>query len=424
MEVEEGQECASYVDALLAETKGLLDIIRMNWALMNNPGFLDRQVEVVMAKAIHHMDTNWAELVKYAPLLRKIKEILPEDFKAADLGDMATWTENLGLSKKVVTLVMDTLSTSTDDGEYYHFLNDIFWPKMFPMKFYAETIEVGKLLGLQRLRSKLKDRILACYPSFLVNDVHIIGCGGTGARLVPLVAQFMGLYYPEKTLHLWDGDTVEPKNLDRQLFVQNDIGKYKAAVLEKRYRVLHKKTVAHNRHYQRTSGRSLDNFSAVMIAVDSVEARRMIISSLRASPQQDSGKNYLVVDGGNTDSWGQVTTFTVVPNLRTQLESNTPLFEDKRLGLFDLGFAPVPYGMYSGPIAGTGISCGGMEQSMAINSLIASGMFASLQNWHFENPLLSSVVYYGLDGMVRSPITINEVLKDVEEWLDAGQAMT
>lgn len=61
-------------------------------------------------------------------------------------------------------------------------------------------------------------------------QVHIIGIGGVGSWLA---ASMCKLIKPEQiTLH--DGDTVELKNLDRQFFTPQDIGKNKAEVLAKR----------------------------------------------------------------------------------------------------------------------------------------------------------------------------------------------
>lgn len=269
---------------------------------------------------------------------------------------------------------------------------------------------------------KLKDKIISCYPFFKMNDVHIIGCGGTGARLVPLVAQFMGLYYPESTLHLWDGDIVEANNLERQLFIPADLGKYKASVLERRYKVLHGNVKAHNVMFTVRHARNVKPFSAVMMCVDSLQTRKDIIRDMvrQAGSSSGGGIARLFIDGGNTDSWGQVTTFTNQDAANNTVFGAVKLFEDQKKGLVDLGFAPVPYDLYGGPVGGTGVSCGGMEQSMAINSLIASGMFAALQNWHFDNPLLTSVVFYGLDGQVRSPITLSEVLRDPVSWEQGG----
>lgn len=58
-------------------------------------------------------------------------------------------------------------------------------------------------------------------------SVHIIGCGGVGSYLIPVVRKLL----PGTTTHLWDGDKLEAKNLDRQLFSEHQIGFNKAKAL-------------------------------------------------------------------------------------------------------------------------------------------------------------------------------------------------
>ena len=62
-------------------------------------------------------------------------------------------------------------------------------------------------------------------------NYHIIGCGGVGSWLVPQLTRLVG---PEN-IHLHDGDTLELKNLDRQLFNSTDIGRNKADALGVKY---------------------------------------------------------------------------------------------------------------------------------------------------------------------------------------------
>lgn len=59
----------------------------------------------------------------------------------------------------------------------------------------------------------------------------IIGCGGVGSWLVPKLAKLVGI----KDLVLVDGDVLEKKNLDRQLFDEEAIGFNKAEALAKKF---------------------------------------------------------------------------------------------------------------------------------------------------------------------------------------------
>jgi PRTRC genetic system ThiF family protein len=70
------------------------------------------------------------------------------------------------------------------------------------------------------------------------NDVQIllIGVGGGGSHLVPMLARAMAVYRKvPMQLTLVDPDTVESRNLDRQNFVTADLDKKKAEVLAARY---------------------------------------------------------------------------------------------------------------------------------------------------------------------------------------------
>lgn len=80
-----------------------------------------------------------------------------------------------------------------------------------------------------------------------VTNVVVFGCGGTGSRLIPLVTQLLSSHEFTKNVKviLVDGDIVEDKNTKRQLFTKMDVGKNKAEVLAKRYKIgFDAKTVA------------------------------------------------------------------------------------------------------------------------------------------------------------------------------------
>lgn len=61
--------------------------------------------------------------------------------------------------------------------------------------------------------------------------IYIIGCGGVGSWLSPALA----LLTSPKQLVLMDADTLEEKNLDRQLFSGKDLGRSKSEALAERY---------------------------------------------------------------------------------------------------------------------------------------------------------------------------------------------
>lgn len=87
-------------------------------------------------------------------------------------------------------------------------------------------------------------------PKFGINfntedvfNIIVVGAGGTGGHLVPNLTRMLSIKnkereeagIPKHSLTLIDKDSVEPKNLLRQNFVHQDIGKNKAEVLAMRY---------------------------------------------------------------------------------------------------------------------------------------------------------------------------------------------
>lgn len=72
----------------------------------------------------------------------------------------------------------------------------------------------------------------------LPGKIVIIGCGGNGGYLTPLIARFLGTSPSELLrsiqVHLVDGDAVSEKNILRQNFIAGDIGLNKADVLAER----------------------------------------------------------------------------------------------------------------------------------------------------------------------------------------------
>src|SRR4051812_23463220 len=61
--------------------------------------------------------------------------------------------------------------------------------------------------------------------------IYIIGCGGVGSAIVPSLCLLKGA----KEITLIDGDTIEEKNLNRQLFGPCQVGTNKAKALGDKY---------------------------------------------------------------------------------------------------------------------------------------------------------------------------------------------
>lgn len=68
-----------------------------------------------------------------------------------------------------------------------------------------------------------------------VNHIYLIGCGGVASWLLPALVKLMRLFDNPPVIHLVDGDKLEEKNMDRQLFDAADIGAFKAEALANHY---------------------------------------------------------------------------------------------------------------------------------------------------------------------------------------------
>lgn len=66
-------------------------------------------------------------------------------------------------------------------------------------------------------------------------NIYLVGCGGVGSWLLPALIKLLEGAESKPTIHLIDGDKLEAKNMDRQLFSPADIGSFKADALANLY---------------------------------------------------------------------------------------------------------------------------------------------------------------------------------------------
>ena len=97
----------------------------------------------------------------------------------------------------------------------------------------------------------------------------LIGAGGVSSYLVPAWRKT----FPDGKLVIMDGDKLEKRNLDRQLFDESDIGKYKAAALADKYDCL-----AINDYFEPSKFVEPADVNRIVCAVDNHSARREAIS--------------------------------------------------------------------------------------------------------------------------------------------------
>lgn len=120
-------------------------------------------------------------------------------------------------------------------------------------------------------------------------DVCVVGCGGTGG----FVAEGLCRMLPKKfRITLVDHDRVEARNLLRQNFHKEDIGKYKSEALAERFCRLYGREI----QYSVRPLMEPDHFQLVIGCVDNAGARKILSRSRYA----------WWIDSGNSRHSGQV----------------------------------------------------------------------------------------------------------------------
>lgn len=139
-------------------------------------------------------------------------------------------------------------------------------------------------------------------------QVHVVGCGGAGARVVGPLLQSLPRAHREggAIVHLWDGDVVETRNLLRQNFCADDVGCNKAEVLAERYTTMDGvKLAAHPKMLLPEDFPILNHPgpSLILGCTDSLAFRQQMVAWLCALPPH---LRLLLIDGGNERYTGQV----------------------------------------------------------------------------------------------------------------------
>lgn len=255
-------------------------------------------------------------------------------------------------------------------------------------------------------------------PSYIPTNVIIYGVGGTGSRLVPLVAQFLKTcsWVVNPVIYLVDFDRVEEKNLLRQNFIRRDVDKFKSEVLAERYSKAYdipilpitEKVTLRNLttifpivHDQSSLGAYVNSLH--ILCVDSPEARREIISTIAegyvrtnsypfiTSRRDPATQQLLVLDSGNENDFGQVV-ISDIQTLSTGTKPNSDLMclqaMPKNYPLqMKLKKIPLNISYYSDMVSETTLSCADLDQTMAINCLMANTLFSVIQNIYYCKPI-------------------------------------
>lgn len=249
------------------------------------------------------------------------------------------------------------------------------------------------------------------HPNSIPNTIFIVGCGGTGSRIVPLVAQFIKTlrHVIDPKIVLMDFDNVEEKNLLRQNFIRPDIGKNKAVVLAERYsRAYDINIVPVTKKISPNGTRVRDilvkelAYTAmpvqplILMCVDSAQARRDVLHSF---VEINQGCNPLYLDSGNEDGYGQVIMFNpeflIDGNSLLAAMASLPPFIPTRSKIMNMPCDIKLYATMQDLATG---SCADLDQTLAINSLMASTMMGIIQNHYYVRPINYNRVNVTLDG--------------------------
>ena len=163
------------------------------------------------------------------------------------------------------------------------------------------------------------------YETQKTPHIYVFGAGGTGGFTIEYLTRlFAGT---DAFIEVYDGDTVEAKNLKRQNFTISELGMYKAQALVDRLEGMTLDApvlTAHNEYVSDEEDileevliNQGDNESVIfIITVDNVETRRTIDKAITLLGE--AGVDVISFDGGNSDQGGQVVlsgniTFTYTP---------------------------------------------------------------------------------------------------------------
>lgn len=135
----------------------------------------------------------------------------------------------------------------------------------------------------------------------------VVGAGGIGARLIPTLTKILRT---DDEIYVFDGDRVEERNVHRQHFSMDDVGLYKAEVMQSRYHTTRIPVIATCDHLAAMTvlpvPRSDPHFRRAWIymifgCVDSRESRRQILRFIA-----NRCNHAIYIDGGNDRRSGQV----------------------------------------------------------------------------------------------------------------------
>lgn len=138
-------------------------------------------------------------------------------------------------------------------------------------------------------------------------SLHVIGTGGTGTYFLKEICRFLSSQKNSvNVIHIYDGDTVEEKNLSRQCFDKEDIGRNKASVMNEILSATYPSLTVYSHPYyikEETDIRIVNNYGYTNVIVCCVDnhAARVLIEKIF-----DKQKELVVFDAANEYECGEV----------------------------------------------------------------------------------------------------------------------
>ncbi|HVV39408.1 MAG TPA: ThiF family adenylyltransferase [Candidatus Paceibacterota bacterium] len=157
------------------------------------------------------------------------------------------------------------------------------------------------------------------YPDRLGHSVVLVGAGGIGSILLPLLVKC-----GPRRITIWDDDTVEPVNLAQQGFDAEDIGELKVRALAHRAGAINPDLEIRAVHERRfTQDDLLDG--VVVAGVDSMKSRRAIFSAVR----RQADRVPLFIDGRLSRKFNEyLVVYFIDPSSREEVELYESTFFD------------------------------------------------------------------------------------------------
>ena len=112
------------------------------------------------------------------------------------------------------------------------------------------------------------------------NTVYVIGAGGVASWLLPALLKLLNQQWSPPQVVVFDGDTLEEKNLDRQLFPATCIGTNKATALADVYRGGYNGTLVADTRFFTEGFEGVARNALYLVCVDNHAARKAALEAV------------------------------------------------------------------------------------------------------------------------------------------------